>query len=80
MHINGDEYKDSFLAGKNIGYKYMWYCAPSEQDEYDIIAWGKSDQILYISPYNNLVILRTGKTDGGVANWGELLRALSSNI
>ena len=78
--INSDEYEDSFLAGKNIGYRYMWYSLPSEQGGYDIVAWGKSDQILYISPSNNLVILRTGKTDGGVADWTQLLRALSSNI
>ena len=78
--INSAEYSNSFLANKNIGYKYMWYCAPSNQGDYDIIAWGKSDQILYISPTNNLVILRTGKTDGGVENWVDLLQKLTLNI
>ena len=62
--INTDEYKGTLLEGKNTGYKYMWYCT----SEKDIVAWGKSDQILYISPTENIVILRTGKTDGGV-NW-----------
>lgn len=78
--INESEYSNSFLANKNIGYKYMWYSTPSEQGGYDIIAWGKSDQILYISPSNNLVILRTGKTDGGVDDWAQLLCALSGNV
>jgi len=74
--IDGSEYDNSFLAGKNIGYNYMWYCTPSAQSGYDIIAWGKSDQILYISPANQMVILRTGKTDGGVSNWVETIKTI----
>ena len=76
--ISNSEYENSFLFGKNIGYKYMWYCSPSDQSGFDVIAWGKSDQILYISPANNTVILRTGKTDGGVSNWVETLKDLIS--
>ncbi|MBD5092569.1 MAG: serine hydrolase [Clostridiales bacterium] len=78
--INGEEYQNSFLAGKNIGYKYMWYYTPSAHSGYDIVAWGKSDQILYISPTNDMVILRTGKTDGGVSNWVEVLQGISLSI
>ena len=78
--INGEDYNGSFLSDKNIGYKYMWYYTPSEQSGYDIVAWGKSDQILYISPANDMVILRTGKTDGGVSNWVEVLQGISSSI
>ncbi|MDE5549601.1 MAG: beta-lactamase family protein [Clostridia bacterium] len=77
--INNDEYENTFLSGKNIAYKYMWYCTPSNQFGYDIVAWGKSDQILYISPANDLVILRTGKTDGGVSNWVETIKDIISN-
>lgn len=78
--LNAAEYENSFLAGKNIGYKYMWYCTPSAQSDYDIIAWGKSDQILYISPANNVVILRTGKTDGGVADWVETIKEIIAGM
>lgn len=78
--INNSEYGNSFLAGKNIGYKYMWYCIPSAKNSYDIVAWGKSNQILYISPANNLVILRTGKTDGGVSNWIETIKGIITDI
>lgn len=78
--INCGEYENTFLAGKNIGYKYMWYCTPSQQAGYDIIAWGKSDQILYISPANNTVVLRTGKTDGGVSNWVETIKEIITEI
>lgn len=77
--INSSEYEDSFLADKNIGYRYMWYCVPSS-DGYDTVAWGKSDQILYISPANNTVILRTGKTDGAVLNWVETLKNLITQL
>lgn len=74
------EYENSFLAGKNIGYRYMWYSTPSSGAGLDIIAWGKSDQILYISPAHNTVILRTGKTDGGVSDWVETLKNIVSDI
>lgn len=74
--IDNAEYEKTFLAGKNIGYKYMWYCTPSPQSGYDIIAWGKSDQILYISPSTDTVVLRTGKTDGGVSDWVGAIKSI----
>jgi len=78
--LNNSEYEGSFLEGKNIGYKYMWYSTPSARSGYDVFAWGKSDQILYVSPSNGTVILRTGKTDGRVSNWAEVLKAVSSSV
>jgi len=75
---NYAEYANSFLSDKNIGYKYMWYSVPTDQGEPDIVAWGKSDQILYISPSSGTVILRTGKNDGGVENWAEVLKNIVS--
>ena len=78
--INNGEYENSFLDGRNIGYKYMWYCTPSTQFGYDVVAWGKSDQIMYISPENNLVILRTGKSDGGVSDWVEAIKGIMSTL
>ncbi len=78
--LDNSEYENSFLDGKNIGYKYMWYCTPSANSGYDTFAWGKSDQILYISPSDDTVILRTGKSDGGVSNWPEVLKGLTEKI
>lgn len=78
--LDSADYDDTFLADKNIGYKYMWYCTPSAQGGYDIVAWGKSDQILYVSPANNTVVLRTGKTDGGVPNWVETIKQILTEI
>ena len=74
--INADEYKGTFLEGKDAGYKYMWYCTSDK----DIVAWGKSDQILYISPSTETVILRTGKTDGGVDDWLNVLKDITTKI
>lgn len=55
---------------KRLEKAFVLYSAPSyDLKRYDIIAWEKSDQILYISPSNDTVILRTGKTDGGVSDW-----------
>lgn len=76
--LNPDEYAGTFLEHRNIGYKYMWYSCPSEQSGFDIFAWGKSDQILYISPANHTVILRTGKSDGGVSDWIKILQFIVS--
>lgn len=78
--LNNSEYENSFLAGRNIGYKYMWYCTPGADGGYDIIAWGKSDQILYISPANDIVILRTGKTDGGVSDWAATIKGIIAEM
>ncbi len=79
--IDADEYAGTFLEGRNVGYQYMWYSTPSNDSSgYDIVAWGKSDQILYISPSNDTIILRTGKTDGGVSDWVGVLKELTGAI
>ena len=75
-----EEYDGSFLENRGVGYKYMWYYCPTGSGGADIIAWGKSDQILYISPENRVVILRTGKSDGGIKNWEIILRYLANNV
>lgn len=74
--LKNKDYENSFLKGKNIGYQYMWYCT----ENYDMIAWGKSDQILYICPEKQVVILRCGKTDGGIANWPIVLQNIISYL
>lgn len=80
LPVVADDYAYSFLANKNIGYKYMWYCTQSPISGSDIIAWGKSDQVLYISAENNIVVLRTGKTDGGVSNWPDIIKSIIAQI
>ncbi|MCL2745633.1 MAG: beta-lactamase family protein [Coriobacteriia bacterium] len=71
--LNTDEYAGTFLEGLNIGYGYLWYSRPSDASGLDFWAWGRFDQILYVSPANDMVILRTGDTGGGVDNFSEVL-------
>lgn len=78
--LNEKDYENTFLAGKNVGYQYMWYTTPSDNGGYDVIAWGKSDQILYISPADKIVVLRTGKTDGGISDWVETIKSIIAEI
>lgn len=71
--IDDDEYVDTFLEGRNIGYGYMWYSKPSSSGGIDFMAWGKYNQMLYVSPANSVVILRTGRTSGDVMDLSEVL-------
>ena len=78
--VNESEYEDSFLEGRNIGYGYMWYSKPSSAGGLDIIAWGKYNQILYISPKNNVVILRTGLKSGDVNDFSDVLDYIATHV
>lgn len=78
--INSNDYVGSFLEDKNIGYQYMWYTLPDEASENNYFAWGKYGQVLYISPSRNIVILRTGKSDGDVDVWPELINSIACEI
>lgn len=78
--IDESEYTGTFLENRNIGYGYMWYSRPSQSGELDFWAWGKYNQMLYISPANNVVILRTGRTDGDVMDLSEVLANIAITI
>ena len=78
--INEHEYTGTFLESRNIGYGYMWYSRPSASGGMDFWAWGKYDQILYVSPANDMVILRTGIKNGNVFDYSEALEYLTTAI
>lgn len=78
--LNNDEYKDSFLENSNIGYKYMWYSTPNNNGGLDYFAMGKYGQYLYMSPENNIVILRTGKSLGNVDSWPDIFKEVSLKV
>ena len=78
--LNPAEYIGDFLEGTNIGYGYMWYSRPSATGELDFWAWGRFDQLLYISPANNVVIVRTGSTEGSVMDFPGVLRDIAASI
>ncbi|WP_059174062.1 serine hydrolase [Bacillus sp. FJAT-27445] len=77
---NSDEYKGSFLENRNIGYKYMWYSTPNNNGGFDYFAMGKYGQYLYMSPENNIVILRTGKSYGNVDRWEDVFKEVAFKI
>lgn len=78
--INEGEYEGSFLEGRNIGYGYMWYSRPSISTGMDFCAWGKYNQIMYVSPENDIVILRTGSTSGDVQDFSKVLADITASI
>lgn len=78
--IDENEYKGTFLEGRNIGYGYMWYSTPSLKSGIDFMAWGKYNQILYVSPANNVVILRTGAKSGDVLDYATVLNFIATNV
>lgn len=76
--INNFEYSNSFLENKNNSYKYMWYVLKNNIKGYDYFAAGKYGQFLYISPENDIVILRTGKENGNIDWWPDFFNDLIS--
>lgn len=78
--IDENEYIDTFIENKNIGYKYMWYSKPSGSGAIDYMAWGKYNQMLYISPSNNTVILRTGISDGNVLDFSDVMEYIATCV
>jgi CubicO group peptidase (beta-lactamase class C family) len=53
-------------------YKYFWWGYTRENDEYDFIAEGNKGQLVYVSPRKNAIIVRNGKSYGGIDNWPEI--------
>ncbi|MDQ0361102.1 serine hydrolase domain-containing protein [Breznakia pachnodae] len=74
---NEQEYLNTFLEGTDISYNYMWYSIQNSYGEMDVFAWGKYGQFLYISPSQNIVIVRTGVTDNPIVNWPNVLMEIS---
>ncbi|MFS0688767.1 serine hydrolase [Sporosarcina sp. 179-K 8C2 HS] len=74
-------YTDWDFFNRDQGYyKYMWLGYEREDGDYDFFAHGKYGQVIYVSPKNNVVIVRTGKTTGKVDFWPEILLELSSKL
>lgn len=63
------DYEGSFIAGRNTAYGYMWYI----EENGNVFALGKYNQLIYISPAHNIVIVRNGKTSGEVDWWPDIL-------
>ena len=79
--LDPDDYKRSdWLSDADIGYQYMWYSLENEKGGYDFFAAGKYGQYLYISPENEVVIVRNGFQEGRVDYWPLVLREIANTI
>jgi CubicO group peptidase (beta-lactamase class C family) len=65
---------------QNGYYKYHWWGYQRENGLYDYIAWGHLQQLIYIRPDQNLIILRFGSEEGPQVDWGQLMKGLADRL
>ena len=63
----------SFFASGMGYYKYFWWGYSRGDGDYDFSAEGNKGQLIYVSPKKNAIIVRNGKSYGGVDNWPEIV-------
>lgn len=74
-------YSDWDFVNRDQGYyKFMWWGYSRGDGEYDFFAHGKYGQVIYVSPSNNVIIVRNGITAGEVDWWPEILFELASKL
>jgi CubicO group peptidase (beta-lactamase class C family) len=66
--------------GKDMFYGLLWWGLTRRDGPADPFAQGIFGQILLISPANDMVVLRVGRGEGGVASWPRLLRTLADAV
>lgn len=64
-----DEMGQIIYGTLNGHYKYMWYGYARDGDDYDFAAEGDHGQFIYVSPHNNLIIVRNGTEYGSDQSW-----------
>lgn len=67
-----------FLKGINVGYQYMWYSTQNDKGGHDFFSAGKYGQYIYVSPENDTVIVRTGKSEGAVKWWPDVFMQIAA--
>ena len=78
--LDKDDYRGTFLEDRGIGYQFMWYSQANQRGGFDYFAVGKFGQYLYVSPENNVVIVRNGITEGRVDDWLQVLSTLAEKV
>jgi CubicO group peptidase (beta-lactamase class C family) len=68
------------FPGQKGYYKYHWWGYQRENGLYDYIAWGHLQQLLYIRPDQNLIMVRLGREVGSQVDWGLLLKDLANKL
>lgn len=69
----------AFLKGVEVGYQYMWYSIKNDKGGHDFFSAGKFGQYIYISPENDTVIVRTGKSTGMVDWWPDVFKQMAGD-
>jgi CubicO group peptidase (beta-lactamase class C family) len=73
-HVAGWTYGDDMFYG------LLWWGFSRAEGTPDVFADGIFGQVMLVSRANNVVVLRTGNGEGGVASWPRLLRALANAL
>ena len=60
--------------------EFRWYSQANQRGGFDYFAAGKFGQYLYVSPENNVVIVRNGITEGRVDDWLQVLATLAQKV
>jgi CubicO group peptidase (beta-lactamase class C family) len=68
------------FPGQDGYYKYHWWGYRRENGLYDYIAWGHLQQLLYIRPDQNLIIVRLGSEKDPKVDWGQLIKSLADRL
>ncbi len=70
----------SFWPAMGGYYKYHWWGFDYGDGTYDFYAHGKYDQIIYIAPRENTVIVRLGEAPDKLVNWPVVLSFLVDQL
>lgn len=66
--------------GEDMFYGLLWWGLTRHDGPGDAFAHGVFGQVLLVSPANDMVVLRMGRSDAGVASWPRLLRKLADTV
>jgi CubicO group peptidase (beta-lactamase class C family) len=73
-------HQSGWRYGEDMFYGLLWWGLSRSGGPADPFAHGIFGQILLISPANDMVVLRMGRSEEGVASWPRLLRTLTDAI
>ena len=72
----------TFKSGQKWGYSYMWWSVIKDSNEIDVFGNGRFGQFLYLSPKNNIIIIRHGleSNDLDDDDWTQLFQNYIARI
>ncbi|NNF32424.1 MAG: serine hydrolase [Flavobacteriaceae bacterium] len=72
----------TFRSGQKWGYSYMWWSVIKDSTEVDVFGNGRFGQFLYLSPENNIIIIRHGLESDNLDDddWTQLFQNFITEI